>query len=58
MSFGGGAYVLSIRFKLYFKKNIYAAISIEHQRGLLKENLFREAVSYSDGLLWGVFVLF
>lgn len=43
--------MLSIGFKLYFKKNIYAAISFEHQRGLLKENQFREAVSYGDSLL-------
>lgn len=30
--------MFSVGFKLYFKKNIYAAVSIEHQRGLLKEN--------------------
>lgn len=30
--------MFGIGFKLYFKKNIQAAVSIEHQRGLLKEN--------------------
>lgn len=42
--------MLSIRFKLCFKKNIYAATSIEHQRGLLKENSFQRN-NYDDRLL-------